>query len=190
MSALELLISGGDERIALDGPTGLNRYGCQPFPDPGSLAFGSSTASVISVGAFAEVERFAKGLGPALDAGRSVRDLYAAEAERVRRDLTALLGLDGLAGLKTVIAPSGTDLHHLVAQVAGAGVAAPPLVIASEASETGSGVGAALGGLTSSGAALRAHVAAAGALAAPSPCQVLHAPSRAPDGSVRPIEQV
>jgi len=193
-SAVDLLTGGGDQRIALDETTGLNRYGCAPFPDPGALAFGSSTASVISVRAFAGVEGLTGRLSAALAAGAEPERLYAQEIGRVRRELVDLLGLADLAGLRTVISRSGTDLHHMVAQLVGAGSGAPPLVIASEASETGSGVGQALGGLSSPGTALRAQVAAWPARgAAPGAarlCQLLPIAARAPDGAVRPPEQV
>src|SRR5215470_20146939 len=44
----DLLIRGGDSRLTLDPRSGLNEYGCAPFPSPQSLGFASSTASPIS----------------------------------------------------------------------------------------------------------------------------------------------
>jgi hypothetical protein len=190
LTAVDLLAAGGDQRIALDETTGLNRYGCQPYPDPDALAFGSSTASVISVPAFASVERLTGRLSEALAGGADAAALYAEDIGRARRELLDLLGLADMAGLRAVISRSGTDLHHIVAQLIGAGVGAPPLVIASEGGETGSGVGAALGGLASAGAALRAHAAGLPPFGAAWPCQVMQVPARAPDGAVRPAEQV
>ena len=52
----DLLVDGGDGRLALDPITGRNRYGCCPGPDPQLADFGSSTASVISEGGFAAAE--------------------------------------------------------------------------------------------------------------------------------------
>jgi hypothetical protein len=47
-STQQLLVEGGDTRIALVPGQIFNRYGCMPQPDPGLLGFGSATASVIS----------------------------------------------------------------------------------------------------------------------------------------------
>ena len=43
-----MLSSGGDERIALDSVTGLNRYGTASRPCPEDMYFSSSTATTIS----------------------------------------------------------------------------------------------------------------------------------------------
>jgi hypothetical protein len=39
--ALRLIVTGGDARLALDGASGVNRYGCGPAPDPGVAPFGT-----------------------------------------------------------------------------------------------------------------------------------------------------
>ncbi len=186
LSAIALLTSGGDARIQLDETTGLNRYGCQPYPDDAIAAFGSSTASVISVASHARAEQLTDRLSRTLEQGASPAALYEEELERIRRELTAKLGLADLDGLKTVIGASGTDLHRIVAQMIGAAAALPPLAILSEPAETGSGVGSALGGQSSAGQSLRAHIAALRSPGAALPCQIVTAPCRSPDGAARP----
>src|SRR5262245_59448525 len=57
----QLLLEGGDLRLALDG-RGLNKYGCQAYPDPEMAAFGSSTASIISETAFIAADRLRRRL--------------------------------------------------------------------------------------------------------------------------------
>src|SRR5437763_430322 len=52
----DLLIDGGDLRLALDRPWGRNAYGCEPLPAPDVLNFASSTASPISERAYARAE--------------------------------------------------------------------------------------------------------------------------------------
>src|SRR5947199_1916701 len=47
-----VLIGGGDPRLTLDPVSGLNEYGCQPFPCPDTLSFSSSTATSISQRAY------------------------------------------------------------------------------------------------------------------------------------------
>ena len=190
LSTLALLTSGGDGRIQLDEATGLNPYGCRPFPDETARAFGSSTASVISTNAYAGAEGMTQRLSQALANGARPGALYAAELERIRAELLALLGLADLSGLKTLIGRSGTDLHRVVAQLMGLDGSEPPLVIASEASESGSGVGAALGGLCSAGASLRSHVSAFRPAGAMRPCQIVAAPSRDAAGHPRPADEV
>jgi hypothetical protein len=140
-----LLTEGGDQRIRLDPSSGLNKYGCPPSPTPELAAFGSSTASSISQ--------------PALEAARALRDrltaalanatpaeVYERETARLRQDLIRLCGLEGLEGVESVVAPSGTDIHMLVAQLISDDPDRPVRVILGEAAETGRGVPAALSG--------------------------------------------
>jgi hypothetical protein len=183
-----LLTEGGDGRITLD-PAGVNRYGCGAAPDAGLAPFGSSTASTISASAFAAVERLTQRLRE--DAAREPRAaIYRQELGRVRDKLTGLLGLTDLPGLKTILSPSGTDLHRIALHLTAASAAAPPLVIVPEAHETGSGVIAALGGQVGPTAALRATFAATNLEAALLAPQVMTAPSRLPNGTLRPAHEV
>ncbi|MDO8208107.1 MAG: hypothetical protein Q7T38_09885 [Gallionella sp.] len=110
----QLLISGGDARIAIDPVSGLNKYGCKPYPDPALLAFGSSTASTISEAAFAAAnqlrDRLLKDSGAA-----SFEAIYAREMQRIRRELLELVSdLD----IELAFASSGTDAHFLAARYA------------------------------------------------------------------------
>jgi hypothetical protein len=189
IDATALLTDGGDGRIERDEATGLNRYGCGPTPDADIAPYGSSTASTISPAAFAAAERLTGRL--AEDAARAPHPVvYRQELERIRHKLTGVLGVADIAGLKTVISPSGTDLHRIALHIAAAGAAAPPLVILPEPHETGSGVVAALGGQIGPAAALRAAMAGSsleGAMATP---QIMSASSRAADGSLRPAHEI
>ena len=128
----ELLVSGSDKRIALDPATGLNKYGCPPRPDPKLLAFGSSTASVISPSSYAAAfrlyERLLKGLD-SLDSGW----------ERIR---DALLSDVPDTGARLAFLPSGTDAHAFAARSL-SGYEKLAVVMVEEA-ETGSGVRAAM----------------------------------------------
>ena len=189
IEALTLLTAGGDHRVAVDPDSGLNRYGCGPRPDPAVAAFGSSTCSTISTTAFAAVERLAGRLSE--EAARdSEADLYRQELGRIRTKLTWLLGLQDVAGLNTILSPSGTDLHRLALCLIAAGAASPPLVILPEPYETGGGVVGALGGQVGPTAALRAAMAAPNLEAALLRPQIMTAPSRAADGTLRPAHQI
>ena len=131
-----LLVSGGDERIVLDPASGLNQYGCPSHPDPDLLAFGSSTASVISKSSFAAVCALRERLQEALKS-ESAEVVYAREMARVRREL-----LSDVAdlGVSLLFASSGTDAHALAARRT-----CCDRVVMVEATETGSGVVVALG---------------------------------------------
>ncbi|HVY33872.1 MAG TPA: hypothetical protein VG960_05570, partial [Caulobacteraceae bacterium] len=190
LTAIGLLTAGGDGRIKLDETTGLNHYGCQPFPDEGLRAFGSSTASIISVPAYAQAERLTERLSRAIADGAEPTELYATELDRIRGEFLGLMGLSDLDGLGVVMARSGTDLHRIIAQLVGLGAGEPPLVITCEPSETGSGVEQALGGALSAGASLRSHISQFRPAGAPQPCQIIVAPSRDADGGLRPSEVV
>lgn len=97
---VRLLASGGDERIALDPMTGLNKYFSAPYPRL-TQAFASSTANDMSVPAFARAVELAD--GPA----RSYAELLDALRERIRRAYR--LGSE----CRIVFAPSGTDLEYV-----------------------------------------------------------------------------
>ena len=140
-----LLVSGGDERIALDPQSGMNRYGCSPTPDPDLLDFASATASVISTTAFqaadqlrARLEQDIRHLTPAA--------VYARELARIRKELLGLCALGDLPEPDIIFAASGTDLHRIAAQLAQATSAQPVLAIMVNEAETGSGIFAAITG--------------------------------------------
>ncbi len=142
-STEQLLIAGGDARLALDPLSGRNKYGCQPLPDPQLLSFSSSTASVISTEGFDVANRLRQTLLTAI-ATDSHAAVYSREMQRIRREWLQLCGLSDLAGLELVFCSSGTDLHAIAAQYAASEAPAPPLIIMVEANETGSGVASAL----------------------------------------------
>ncbi len=144
-AAESLLVQGGDERLALDPASGLNRYGCAPHPRPGVAAFSSCTSSSVSeAGLAAEAARrgllddaLRRGHRAAMDAGR------AAVASRILDHY----GVRGLAVAFTV--PSGTDAALLATAAILArlrdegrgGTAVTCLLV--DPAETGSGVPAA-----------------------------------------------
>lgn len=127
-----LLVAGDDARIALDRSTGLNKYGCPPRPDQQLLAFGSSTASVISQSAYAAAARLRARL---LDGTDTVELSW----QRIRQEL-----LSDVSDLNVQLAfvPSGTDAHALAVQYFSGSSRLSVVMV--EESETGSGVRAAM----------------------------------------------
>ena len=184
-----LLASGGDGRITLDEASGANRYGCGATPDAGMAPFGSSTASTISLSAHAAVQRLTERLAEqTLSEGRPA--VYREALNRIRHKLTGLLGLADMRGLKTILSPSGTDLHRIALYMTATGASAPPLVILPEPYETGSGVIDALGGRLGPSAALRAAMASGSFAEAVLQPEIMTAPSRRNDGVLRPAHQI
>ena len=184
LSTQQLLVEGGDTRIALAPGQIFNRYGCPPQPDPGLIGFGSATASVISEAGFAAADdlrcRLVVNVEPHAIS-------YARELNRLRQELAQLCGADDLPGLDIVFAASGTDLHLIAAQLVGNRAAAPLLTLMVNADETGSGVAAALSGHHfSAHTALADSVSVGSALPASSAIEVAAVPIRLADGTPRP----
>ncbi|WP_097460648.1 hypothetical protein [Mangrovitalea sediminis] len=140
-STPELLVSGGDPRIELDRQSGANRYGCAPLPDPALLAFGSSTASVISAEGFTAADYLRRRI--AHEALLTPAETYNRELERIRRELHQLLGL---GETDIIFGASGTDVHLIAGQLTAHISERPVRAVMVEASETGSGVPQALSG--------------------------------------------
>ncbi len=135
-------MSGGDNRSIIDEQTGLNGFGCSPFPRPDAFSFGSSTASSISNGAFCLV---------AQERDRLIElppqeGLFEEQTEKLRSALKRMLALDRTAA-EIVFSPSGTDstLHALFLIRILGGMAPLDCVVAGS-DETGSGVPHAISG--------------------------------------------
>ncbi len=137
-----LLTQGGDERIAVDAATGVNRYGCRPFPDPQLVAFASSTASVISEPAWHNVRAEYARLQHCADA-RALADAQQALHAQVRARLLRWLGVAPHAG-RLELAASGTDAHARIVRWLLTWRHRPLYIIMPAHAETGSGVAGAM----------------------------------------------
>ena len=182
----QLLTEGGDLRIVVDPATGRNRYLCPPTPEP-LMGFGSSTASVISPRGFAAADRLRSRLAAAALAGEAPEAAYARELQRIRSDLVSLCGLDHMAGLQTLFAASGTDIHLLLGQLLCAGRTRPTFAIGIEPGETGSGVPQALRGVHfSTRTALGRQVLEGAPAGGGGISELVVITARQPDGAPRP----
>ena len=133
-----LLASGGDERLLLDEKTGLNRYGCAPWPRPGVVSFGSCTASSLSAPAFAAAEAARRQL-----VAETLRTAPSVALAQASDDIaTALLDYYDVADLaEAVLAASGTDAALVVTGLLAAEHPGDTLTsVLMSPSETGSGV--------------------------------------------------
>jgi hypothetical protein len=137
-AAESLLTQGGDDRLALDPVSGLNRYGCAPYPRAHVLAFGSCTASSICE----------SGLGAAAAQRRALLAQAAGGSadqaiDSAARSITArLLGHFGIAELaEAMLVASGTDAALLITALIASRHPGEPLTsILMSPFETGSGV--------------------------------------------------
>ncbi len=141
-STAQLLSHGGDSRVSVNAD-GVNKYGCTAYPDTELLAFGSSTASVISPHAFTAADALRNKLVIALK-NEAPELVYSHELHRIRHEFFSLCGLNSIKNLQMIFGASGTDLHLICAQLAHSNKSKPTLVIMPDSSETGSGVEAAL----------------------------------------------
>jgi hypothetical protein len=133
-----LLASGGDDRLRLAPQTGLNKYGCAPWPRPEVISFGSCTASSLSQGAFEAAENARKALVAAALA-TSPATALAEASEAIADAVLRHFGVEDLA--EAVLAASGTDAALVVTGLLAAerpGCRFTSILVSP--SETGSGV--------------------------------------------------
>src|SRR5271169_1324244 len=132
-----LLCAGGDARLTISPASGLNEYGCQPFPCPDTLSFSSSTATSISQRAYDRAEKAREALmQSAIAVG--IEAAFDTRVETMRDELRACLGLSR-TNADVVFSPSGTDsqLQALFLARALLGPALTTVVVAAD--QTGSG---------------------------------------------------
>lgn len=208
-STEQLLVQGGDARIALNPATGANKYGCRPQPDAGIAAFGSATSTSISEAAFFAANQLRNRVAHQLaipspqssPGGRGgerekqlktlAAEVYADEMNRIRRELVELCGLGSVHGLDIVFAASGTDSHLIAAQLAAGSADGSVRMLIVDPAETGSGVPAALSGRHfSSRAALGEAVAQGALLDQDHHAEVVGIHIRAVDGTPRSSEDI
>jgi hypothetical protein len=132
-----LLSSGGDPRLTINPASGLNEYGCQPFPCPDTLSFSSSTATSISQRAYDRAQSAREALMQSA-IGVGIEAAFDDRIEAMRDELKACLGLSR-ANAEVVFSPSGTDsqLQALFLTRALLGPALTTVVVAAD--QTGSG---------------------------------------------------
>ena len=132
-----LLSSGGDPRLTINPASGLNEYGCQPFPCPDTLSFSSSTATSISQRAYDRAQNAREAvMRSAVAVG--IEAAFDQRIEAMRDELRACLGLSR-ANADVVFSPSGTDsqLQALFLTRALLGPTLTTVVVAAD--QTGSG---------------------------------------------------
>jgi hypothetical protein len=132
-----LLSGGGDPRLTINPASGLNEYGCQPFPCPDTLSFSSSTATSISERAYDRAREARDSLmQSAIAVG--IDAAFDARVEAMRDELKACLGLSRTT-TDVVFSPSGTDaqLQALFLTRARLGPALTTVIVAAD--QTGSG---------------------------------------------------
>ncbi len=133
-----LLASGGDDRLLLDPDTGLNKYGCAPWPRPDVLSFGSCTASSLSTGAFEAAEAARRALAAA-SLATSPATALAEASEAIGASLLCYFNVQDLA--EAVLAASGTDAALVVTGLLAAEHPGETLTsVLVSPTETGSGV--------------------------------------------------
>ena len=133
-----LLASGGDDRLSLDPASGLNRYGCAPWPRPDVIGFASCTASSLSEAQFLAAEDARRSLIAAALAHGPDAAVAQASADAAARILAHFTVSDLACA---ILAASGTDAALIVTGLLAAEQPNVPLTsILVSPAETGSGV--------------------------------------------------
>jgi len=132
-----LLCGGGDSRLTINPASGLNEYGCQPWPCPETLSFSSSTATSISQRAYDRAQNARESLMQSAIA-LGMEAAFDARIEAMRDELRSYLSLSR-GNADVVFSPSGTDsqLQALFLARALLGPAMTTVVVAAD--QTGSG---------------------------------------------------
>lgn len=139
-----LLVQGGDERIALQGESGCNKYGVKPMPQPQLVEFSSSTASHISPPAWAAVAAFQQRMAQQQsDKPDQSVALWQREAARIRATFCHVWKLDP-ARLCWQLHRSGTDAHAMASALSLRKFGRAFRIVMGAACETGSKVAQAL----------------------------------------------
>ena len=129
----ELLVSGGDGRLALDLASGVNMYGCTPRPRRDGDGLSSSTASTISEYSYRRAkeswDRLSLCNGPAC---------FNDFVEEARAELKGYLGIHEIEA-EVVFSPSGTDSQLLSLFLVRAMLGTPLVSVIVGADQTGSG---------------------------------------------------
>src|SRR3984957_12829348 len=132
-----LLSGGGDPRLTINPASGLNEYGCQPFPCPDTLSFSSSTATSISQRAYDRAHEARDSLMQSAIA-IGIEAAFDARVEAMREELKACLGLSRTQA-DVVFSPSGTDSQLQALFLTRARLSSALTTVIVAADQTGSG---------------------------------------------------
>lgn len=113
-SADELMAMGGDSRILLSERSGLNRYGCSPFPQY-TISYSSCTSNNVSVSAYGYVESYLHKIRT-IYSERKETSFLVDEFESIRKELRKFYSLKD--DVDIILGSSGTDLELIVLSMA------------------------------------------------------------------------
>jgi hypothetical protein len=134
-SPTEIMSKGGDTRISLDENSGLNKYGCRPYPKF-SISYSSCTNSTISFSAFAFIQSYLHKLRQQYERSSNT-EFFKDEFDSLRKKIKDFYELP--SSTDVIIGSSGTDLELLVLGNAMNGPEMKVKNILLEANEVGSG---------------------------------------------------
>lgn len=135
-SIAELLISNGDNRIALNEESGCNNYGCTPHPQVSAINFASSTASSISGEALSRLQT-ARDQLDIQSRYVGIKSAFATAMESTRTELAQHLNLPRKTDI--IFAASGTDAQLIALCLTQLGNDDPISTIIVGNDQTGSG---------------------------------------------------
>jgi hypothetical protein len=132
-----LLAGGGDPRLGIHPVSGLNEYGCRPYPCPETISFSSSTATAISQRGYDRAQAARQALMQfAIAVG--IDSAFDDRIEAMRDELRRYLGLSP-SNADVVFSPSGTDAQLQALLLARARLGPKLTTVVVGADQTGSG---------------------------------------------------
>jgi hypothetical protein len=178
------LVSGGDDRLAIDPRTGMNGYGCTPLPRPGEISMSSTTASTISLHAHTAAASAFALLRPGA-AGAAHR--HADAMDEIRAGLGRSFGW---TKEEIVLSPSGTDSELLLIYLVRQLLDGPLSCIVVSSDETGSGVALAASGRHFAETASSGERVGKGDPTGGPTASLVHVPTRGEDGELVAAEAI
>lgn len=132
----DLMVTGGDSRITVQGDSMLNGYGSSAYPQY-SIAYSSCTSSTITGSAYAFAESYLHRMNKLASAAEESKGLFVQEFERVREKIREFYEIP--VPVDVILGSSGTDLELIVLAAAlSTGKSVHNIVLG--ANEVGSGI--------------------------------------------------
>jgi len=138
IKSIETIMSeGGDHRITLSEQTGLNKYGCSPYPSI-ILNYGSTTANTISLDAFKFVKMLYLNKLAQFNSKIDYENYYEIEIQSIKKEIKDYFDLNKQT--EVILGASGTDLELLIINIGISSKEGQILNIILSPSEVGSGI--------------------------------------------------
>ena len=133
----KIMSEGGDHRITLSEQTGLNKYGCSPYPSI-IINYGSTTANTISLDSFRFVKMLYFNKFFQFSSKIDTESYYDQEIQYIKKEIKEYFSLNKQT--EVILGASGTDLELMIINIGISSKENQILNIILSPSEVGSGI--------------------------------------------------